>query len=429
MLTSANEPVTTARLAAPERRGSRLVAAADWIAAAVLLTLPWSTSITSALIVLWLLAVLPTLELASVRDSMKHPAASLPLLLWAFLALGMLWADASWSERWDGLRHFHKLLILPLLIIHFSRSERGLQVFAALIVSAVILLVYSWASYRWPGLVWGDRRPGVPVKDSLYQNMFFVLASCLLLHLSITLVQTGRNALAMLSLLVVVLFLANIVVVFPSRTALVVLPLLLIVIGYQRFGKKGALAVIASSIVLAAIAWSTSPSLRERVTELVEGTREFQREADTSESRRIEFWIKSVMAIAEKPILGHGTGSISGLFAKQATGEKGAAAMVIDNPHNQTFAVGIQIGALGIVVLFLMWASHMFIFRGAGLTASFGVLVVLQNIVGSVFNSHLSDFTTGWLYVFGVGILAGTVLNDRHRKGNRAACSPAALIA
>jgi hypothetical protein len=42
--------------------------------------------------------------------------------------------------------------------------------------------------------------------------------------------------------------------------------------------------------------------------------------------------------------------------------------------------------------------------------------VVTQNIVSSLFNSHLFDFNQGWLYVFGVGVLGGTVLSVRDRK-------------
>jgi O-antigen ligase len=42
--------------------------------------------------------------------------------------------------------------------------------------------------------------------------------------------------------------------------------------------------------------------------------------------------------------------------------------------------------------------------------------VVAQNIVSSLFNSHLFDFNQGWFYVFGVGVLGGTVLNLRARE-------------
>ena len=36
-----------------------------------------------------------------------------------------------------------------------------------------------------------------------------------------------------------------------------------------------------------------------------------------------------------------------------------------------------------------------------------------QNVVSSLFNSHLFDFTHGWIYVVGVGIAAGTLLYER----------------
>jgi O-antigen ligase len=42
----------------------------------------------------------------------------------------------------------------------------------------------------------------------------------------------------------------------------------------------------------------------------------------------------------------------------------------------------------------------------------FGLIVVASNIVSSLFNTHLFDFTQGWLYVFGVGITAGALLGQ-----------------
>jgi hypothetical protein len=47
----------------------------------------------------------------------------------------------------------------------------------------------------------------------------------------------------------------------------------------------------------------------------------------------------------------------------------------------------------------------------------------VQNIVSSLFNSHLFDFTQGWLYVFGVGVVGGVVLRE---QSTAAAASPMA---
>ena len=96
--------------------------AADWLAVGVAVSLPWSTSATGILIVLWLLAVLPTLDVAAVRREIASWAGGLPVLLWLVAAVGMLWADVSWSTRIDGLGGYHRLLVVPLLLAQFRRS-------------------------------------------------------------------------------------------------------------------------------------------------------------------------------------------------------------------------------------------------------------------------------------------------------------------
>jgi O-antigen ligase len=40
-------------------------------------------------------------------------------------------------------------------------------------------------------------------------------------------------------------------------------------------------------------------------------------------------------------------------------------------------------------------------------------MAVTQNIVGSLFNSHLMDFTQSWLYVFAVGVFGGMAMRQR----------------
>jgi hypothetical protein len=60
-----------------------------------------------------------------------------------------------------------------------------------------------------------------------------------------------------------------------------------------------------------------------------------------------------------------------------------------------------------------MWLSHFRLFRAEGLAAWIGLVIVAQNIVSSLFNSHLFDFHEGWIYVLGVGIVGGMSLGNR----------------
>jgi hypothetical protein len=71
------------------------------------------------------------------------------------------------------------------------------------------------------------------------------------------------------------------------------------------------------------------------------------------------------------------------------------------------------LGFVGAAILWAMWIAHMLLFRGDGLAEWIGLVIVIQNVVGSLFNSHLFDFTQGWLYVVGVGVAGGMVLKNR----------------
>jgi len=65
------------------------------------------------------------------------------------------------------------------------------------------------------------------------------------------------------------------------------------------------------------------------------------------------------------------------------------------------------------MVLYAMWFSHLVLFRGDDLAAWIGLVVVVQNLVSSLFNSHLFDFHEGWIYVLGVGIAGGMSFGGR----------------
>ena len=72
----------------------------------------------------------------------------------------------------------------------------------------------------------------------------------------------------------------------------------------------------------------------------------------------------------------------------------------------------LQIGLLGGVVLLAMWAAHFRMFLHGDVVSIMGQAVVLQNFIGSLFNSHLATVTQGMLYCLAVGML-GSVVRDQ----------------
>jgi hypothetical protein len=134
--------------------------------------------------------------------------------------------------------------------------------------------------------------------------------------------------------------------------------------------------------------------------------------SSTSAGQRLMYWTKAVGFIKEAPLLGHGTGSIREQYRHSVANQIGMAGELTTNPHNQTLAIGIQLGLVGIAMLLAMWIAHLELFRSSSFAAWGGLVVVIQNIIGSLFNSHLFDFTHGWAYVIGVGVAGGTILRQ-----------------
>jgi O-antigen ligase len=201
-------------------------------------------------------------------------------------------------------------------------------------------------------------------------------------------------------------FLGNIFFVTTGRTALVVIPMLVLLYGFRHSGWKGIFAAGAAGLIVAVAVWATSSYVRERVTGIYSETVLYETKTEaTSSGIRISFWKQSLRFIESAPLLGHGTGSIGEQFQRAMSSGSYAS----NNPHNQTFAVGIQLGIVGMAVLWAMWISHLLLFRGPGTLAWIGLVIVTSNIVGSLFNSFIFDFTEGWLYVIGVGVMAGMV--------------------
>jgi hypothetical protein len=397
---------------------------ADGFAVALAAALPWSTSAATILSVLWLIVVIPTLEPARLRRIVAAPAGGLPVLFFAILLVGTLWAaGVPMAERLDGLKAGCKLLFIPLLIAHFMRSGRGAAVMVGFIVSCALLLAVSAFSILLPAATpvsLSRGGIGVPVHDYITQSGEFTVCAFLLGVVGLEAWRRGQRGAAITCALLGAAFLLDLFVITTSRTALVVLPVLLLLFAARYFSRTGMIAIVAGAAVLGALALAAAPQVRNSVTGLLGEVRNYRPEAiGTRAGERIEFWTKSVAFIADAPLIGHGTGSIRDQFRHASVGSNrfSMQTMVSSNPHNQVFATAIQLGLLGAAVLLAMWFAHLRLFCRGGLAAWAGLVVVTQNIVGSLFNSHLFDFIQGWGYVIGVGVAAGMLMKEKEEVG------------
>jgi len=391
----------------------------DVVAILLAISLPWSTSLVAIFAAALLVSMAPFLDVRALLQSLKRPLCVLPMALFALAVVGMLWSDAPWGTRLYAVGPTAKLLMLPVLLYHFERSARGLYVFIAFLASCVLLMAMSWIVAFDPALALKPGAEyGVPVKNYIDQSQEFALCAVVLAYPVITLLREKRIWPAALLLAVAFGFIVNMAFVTVSRTALVTMPVMLAVFALLHLRWRHIVIAGCAAALFGAMASETSPTLRWTAATFLRDYELYQQnDTPTSIGMRLQFWQKSLKFFAEAPLIGHGSGSTHGLFEQAASGRSSttASGQVIGNPHNQTLNVAVQWGAIGVVLLYAMWLVHLMLFRGEGLAAWIGLMVVTQNIISSLFNSHLSDFNEGWMYVLGVGIAGGMVLGARSR--------------
>jgi O-antigen ligase len=405
------------------------VTTADILVVLIALSLPWSTSLVAIFAIALLVSMTPFLDVGAFLQSLKRPICAFPIALFALAVAGTLWSDAPWGARLYAIGPTAKLLVLPVLFYHYQRSTRGMWVFIAFLASCILLMAMSWVVAFDPRLALkSGAEYGVPVKNYIDQSQEFALCAVALAFPIVTLVRTKRILWAALLVAVSMSFVVNMMFVSVSRTALVTMPILLAVFALLHLRWRSVVAILCMASLFAGLAWAASPHLRWTTATFLRDYQLYKEQnIPTSMGLRLEFWQKSLRFFAEAPVFGHGTGATRGLFEQAAVGRVGAAAEVIGNPHNQTLNVAVQWGVSGIVVLYAMWLMHLRLFRGDGFVAWIGLLVVVQNIFTSLFNSHLFDFHEGWMYVLGVGIAGGMTLKSKSSEAatrGRAVASP-----
>jgi hypothetical protein len=394
---------------------------ADVFAILAVLTLPWSTSLPGIFVPCWLGAVAWGTDWRAFARLLMQPICYLPLAFAGLAAVGTLWSDATWSARLYAVGPTLKLLVLPGLFYHFERSARGMWVFIAFLVSCTLLMLVSWIVLIDPSLSLkpvGEVERGIFVKNYIDQSQEFALCAVALAYPIVRLLQANRPWLALMLTVISFGFIINMSFVIVSRTAMVTIPVMIAVFALLHLKWRTSLMIFSGLVVLAGLAFTASPLLQRKAETIVSDYQRYKQEnLPTSVGLRLEYWRKSLQFFAATPVVGNGTGSTLGLFQRAANGGADrATAQVIGNPHNQTLAVAVQWGAAGIIVLYAMWLAHLRLFRGEGLVAWIGLLVVVQNIFTSVFNSHIFDFHEGWMYVLGVGVAGGMTLAARQRN-------------
>lgn len=399
----------------------RLLIGRQIAAVATAFMLPVSTSGQAITLSFFVLFVALTVEREQWLITIATPAAAVPVGLYALIIIGMSWSPTPFAPG-GGVTHYAKLLLIPIAMASAFTPRQALQIGQGFLAGCLLVLALSFWSFFIP--LPPPLRPvmdGVPLKDNAVQSGCFALCAFALALGGVRIWTEGTRGRASTMIVLALVFLADIFMIYVSKTGVLVTIALIGLFVVQAEGWRRLLLIAAPIALVVAVALLLSGPAQRRLVEIATDIRAFDSnkgssEATISTASRIDFWSKAVEFIKEAPLVGHGTGSTKSLYQSLEATRPSPYGEAVPDPHNQFFAIAIQVGLVGGALLLLMWVVHFSMFIGRGFVGAIGQAVVIQNFIGSLFNSHLSTVTQGMLYCLGVGLLGGVVQRARCRE-------------
>jgi len=402
----------------PRSLPERLLISRQMAAVATAAMLPVSTSGQAIALSIFVVLALLTVKREEWLATIVTPAAAIPVGLFVLIVIGMLWSPTPFAPG-GGVGHYAKLLLIPVAMACAFTPRQGLQIGYGFLAGCLVILVLSFLSFfvHLPS-PFSHAMDGVPVKDNAVQSGCFALCAFALALGGVSAWVEGNRQRAVAMLILALVFLADIFMIYISKTGILMTMALVGLFVVQAGGWKRSLLIATPIVLVAAIAlWSSGPAQR-RLAQIATDIHAVDSgkgnsEATLSTASRLDFWSKAVEFIEQAPLFGHGTGSTKSLYQSLEATRPSPYGEAVPDPHNQFFAIAIQVGLVGGAILLAMWAVHFSMFVGGGFACAIGQAVVIQNFIGSLFNSHLSTVTQGMLYCLAVGLLGGIVLRAR----------------
>ncbi len=316
-------------------------------------------SISKLLVLIAIVAKLVCLWRADRLQWVKSPywtfTAAAAGVTW--LAISLLWTEASPSESLANLGRHVRLLMLPAAYFLVESRRDALRVLAVIAISQFLVVCCSWL--MWLGVhmpfaktLYPDSL-GVVFSSTLEQPVMSTLMLILVWFLREEIPLAWRKFVLAVTL---TLTIANVFFVMTGRTGYLTMLGAISLAIFWQLPKKFRFGVALTPVVLALVFGLISPRFQARVLEVKHDVMLYQqsKNTDTSQGQRLDYWARSITAIGEAPVLGHGVGSWRTNYIKNGGGEK---VNPPSNPHQQFLHWAVEGGLVGFILILAVFIA------------------------------------------------------------------------
>ena len=379
--------------------------------------LPFSTVVVNlSLMGLLVCALLSQTFWARLADLIRTPVVLVSLIAFSSLIVGTMWADVPVADSGYWISKYKKFLFIPLAMPFFverKNKEYLLWVlFWSLSFSVVFATIQHYAIVY--ALFEGEAGGGAArITLSVLHDFLFVLAILLARQVS-----NKRNA--FLLYCIAAASVAEIFLVLAGRTGQVIFVALLcagawILLLDARYTVRTKLKFFSVGIVLmvlgaSLVAQNPNSRLRNSVEKVLQHKDEALKPGSEAVSVdiRLIFYKTTVSLIAERPLLGWGTGGhVPAIARVSQQGTTPDSQIAFTQPHNEYLLWAVQLGAIGLSVfiawLAVAWMSTRHMADELTKYALRGWWIIFA--LGCLMNSFLLDFSEGYLTMLLFGCL------------------------
>lgn len=340
----------------------------------------------------------------------EYPVAAWALALYVCFLIGLSYGSVAQSDAFSMLNKYRELFFIPVLIPFLSSERKREWAWKAFILVSIVSLAASYLMNM--GIFGTERQHNPSIKSRITHSILIAFFAFFCLHRILDDVRYSK-----LFIILFCLSLFDLFFVVQGRTGQLVTLSLILLFTVQRFGSKGRLLTVLT-IILSLTLYMAFSDRAARIYEGIDNTQAYikpvQGQTNTSMGLRYKFWGHSLELIAEKPFLGHGTGSFSKEYQRVAGKER----IKTGNPHNEFLMITVQLGLLGLFIycgFFLSQYRHAKALPCPDKWLAQGILLSL--LITSLFNTPFLDHTEGhWFAV----MIALCFAELPHNAANRA---------
>jgi len=330
-----------------------------WLIPGLYLTFSTALGLSNVLMLLILIGFVATANKGYLeKERWPMPAVWL-LALYAMVLLGMLYTPAPWewsSLNWGKYTKFVYAIVLMLLL--HGRADWQRRSLLAFEIGMLFILASTWLNI-WFILPWSaTKQTGWGVShhvmyDYIVQNVmmgFFVVYALSKLSSEASRVWNASYAVIALMALLSVTHLST------GRTGLIVVAGALAAFLFARIGLRRALVAVPILLIGLGALLMTSDAMLSRFQQATTQLQNIDNDRSSSIGHRAYNYKTTPRLIAERPLLGHGTGAYHTEICRVLDDPKDCATFRWHS-HNQFLFFGADHGLVGIAFYILLIIS------------------------------------------------------------------------